>query len=337
MTKKTGLIIGSIAAAAVAAGFFLKRKRIPLTGKVVLITGGSRGLGLALAREFGAQGCHLALCARSEAELRKASEDLKNTGADVLTIVCDVTNRQSVEGMISQVLGHYSRVDVLVNNAGLIQVGPVDVLTVEDFEQAMDVMFWGPVYTTLALLPWMQAHGEGRIVNITSIGAKVPVPHLLPYCCAKFAAAAFSEGLAAELRRSGIRVVTIAPGLMRTGSHLNALFKGQREAESAWFSLGASLPGISMSAKRAARQIVASTQCGRAERILSTPANFLARFHGLFPGLTTEILALVNRVMPQGTDREPLRAADTAVIRKPWMSALTVLGQRAAREYLQPQ
>jgi short-subunit dehydrogenase len=192
------------------------------------------------------------------------------------------------------------------------------------------------VYTTLALLPWMKAHGEGRIVNMTSIGAKVAVPHLLPYSCAKFAAAAFSEGLNAELRRSGIKVVTIAPGLMRTGSYLNARFKGQREAESAWFSLGASLPGVSMSAKRAARQIVAATQCGRAERILTTQANLLARFHGLFPGLTTEILALVNRVMPQGPDREAVRAAETEVIRKPWMSALTVLGRRAAKEYLQP-
>lgn len=100
----------------------------------------------------------------------------------------------------------------------------------------------------------MRARRRGRIVNITSIGGKVGMPHLLPYTCAKFATVGLSEGLRAELGREGIRVTTIVPGLMRTGSHLKAMFRGQHEQEFTWFSLGASLPLVSMGAERAARQ-----------------------------------------------------------------------------------
>src|SRR5450759_4776995 len=114
------------------------------------------------------------------------------------------------------------------------------------FELAMDVMYWGVLYPTLAVLPQMREHKRGRIVNITSIGGKVSIPHLLPYNSAKFAAVGLSEGLRAELAMDGVTVTTIVPGLMRTGSHINAYFKGKQEREYTWFALGASLPVISM-------------------------------------------------------------------------------------------
>jgi short-subunit dehydrogenase len=181
----------------------------------------------------------------------------------------------------------------------------------------------------------MRQRSEGRIVNITSVGGKVSVPHLLPYCCAKFAAAAFSEGMSAELHGSGIKVVTIAPGLMRTGSYLNAIFKGAEEGEAAWFSISSSLPGLSMSADRAARQIIRATEMGRAERILTVPANLLARFHGLFPGVTAEMLGIIGRALPQ-TPIETKTGAQTHALNKPWLRALTTLGRKAAARYLQP-
>jgi short-subunit dehydrogenase len=196
-------------------------------------------------------------------------------------------------------------------------------------------MFWGPVYATLAVLPHMRRQGEGRIVNITSVGGKVSVPHLVPYSCAKFAAAAFSEGMRAELQGTGIKVVTIAPGLMRTGSYLNALFKGSEPEEATWFSLGSSLPGVSMSANRAAGQIVAATSQGCAERILSVPANLVARFHGVFPGLTADILGLVNRALPNGGPGAR-RGSEIPALQRGWLRALTTLGRKAAEEFLQP-
>ena len=172
-------------------------------------------------------------------------------------------------------------------------------------------------------------------MNITSVGAKVSVPHLVPYSCAKFAAAAFSEGLRSELRGTGVKVVTIAPGLMRTGSYLNALFKGAAEAEAAWFSLSASLPGISMSAERAAEQIIAATRRGSAERILSAPANVIARFHGLFPGATADMLGLVNKMLPRGGDQVEF-GTESRILQRPWFRALLTLGNQAAQRFLQP-
>jgi NAD(P)-dependent dehydrogenase (short-subunit alcohol dehydrogenase family) len=317
------------------------REKMTLRGKAVLITGGSRGLGLALAREFANRGCRLALCARDQQELESAKAALTAeaslaTGrAEVFVMPCDVADQEQVQRLIGAVIARFGSLDVLVNNAGIIHVGPFDTMTIDDFRIAMDVMFWGAVHTTLAALPHMRNRREGRIVNITSVGAKVAVPHLLPYSCAKFAAAAFSEGLRAELRGSGVKVVTIAPGLMRTGSHLNAVFNGAEEGEAAWFSLAASLPGISMSAERAARQIVTAAERGTPERILSLPANLLAHFHGLFPGVTTELLGLINAVLPHGGP-DTKTGADSSILREPWLRALTTLGRRAARRNLQP-
>jgi short-subunit dehydrogenase len=337
---RQNLLIASAAFAATGIGYAVWRRnrtKLSLRGKVVLITGGSRGLGLALARRFAVEGAHLMLCARNEQELATAQQDLAHFDVEVETTVCDVADQRQVATLVDNTLQRFGRIDVLVNNAGVIQVGPVDVMTIEDFRSAMDVMFWGPVYTTLAVIPHMRERRAGRIVNITSIGAKVSIPHLVPYSCAKFAAAAFSEGMRAELNGTGVKVVTIAPGLMRTGSHLNALFKGAQNGEATWFSLGASLPGLSMDADEAATRIVNATANGSAERILSVPANLLAHFHGLFPGATADLLGLISRLLPHGDNPNAVRGADTEALKEPWLQALTILGKKAADRFLQPQ
>lgn len=339
MSRKSVLLASAIAAA--AAGSAMKRagraweRQMCLRGKVVLITGGSRGLGVALARAFAAHGCKLVLCARDTRELELARQDLALSPESVLTVACDVSNRSDAESMVALAQQHFGTIDILVNNAGIIHVGPIHTMTVEDFESAMDVMFWGVVHCTNAVLPEMRRRGQGRIVNITSVGAKVSVPHLVPYCCAKFAAIAFSEGLRAELHGSGVKVVTIAPGLMRTGSHLNAVFKGAENNEAAWFSLGASLPAVSMNADRAAQQIVRATAAGTAERVLSIPASLLTLFHGLFPGLTADLLGVVNQALPQGRNKIET-GAESQILKTPWLRAATTLGRKAAERYLQP-
>ena len=228
-----------------------RRQEYDFRGKTVLITGGARGLGLVLAREFAAQGAHLVLCSRSAHELERAREELSGRGAQVLALPCDVGDQSQVDVLVREARDRFGRVDVLVNNAGLIQAGPMEVMTVADYEEAMRVHFWGPLCTTLAVAPEMQRRREGRIVNISSIGGRISVPHLLPYSASKFALVGFSEGLRAELAKDGVAVTTVCPGLMRTGSPRNALFKGQHQAEYAWFTLSDSLPGSSVSAESA--------------------------------------------------------------------------------------
>jgi NAD(P)-dependent dehydrogenase (short-subunit alcohol dehydrogenase family) len=305
-----------------------------MDGQVVFITGASRGLGLAMAEAFGHRGARVAICARSSDDLEQAQEHLADAGVEAFAVACDITQADQVQSTVQLVLERFGRVDVLVNNAGVMEVGPMSALAVEDFDDAIDTMVWGLVHPTFALVPSMRANGGGRIVNITSIGGKVSFPHLLPYSTAKFAAVGFSEGLHAELAKDRIRVVTVVPGFMRTGSHVNATFKGSPKAEYAWFSVGGSTPLTSIDADRAAERIVQATIRGEAEVTLSPQAKLAARFVGLFPGATSDLLGVVNRVLPSPGVRVEERSgtqSENVVSR----SFLTILGRRAARTYHQ--
>jgi NAD(P)-dependent dehydrogenase (short-subunit alcohol dehydrogenase family) len=330
-----------LAAAGLGAGLLgrevlARRRMADLQGQVALVTGSSRGLGYLLARELGREGCRLVLCARDAEELERARADLAGQGFDVLAVPCDVGDREQVEHLVAEATRRFGRVDVLVNNAGVIQVGPLETMTEADFTEAMDVMFWGVLHPTLAVLPQMRQRQSGRIVNVTSIGGKVSVPHLVPYSCAKFAAVGLSEGLRAELAGQGVQVITIAPGLMRTGSALNAYFKAPQTTEFGLFSVLGTMPIVSIDAERAARQIVDATRRGEAERILTLPANLAARFHGVFPGLTADILGLVNRVLPKAGGAGPERERGMEVhqrLRSPVLDTLMGWNLSAARRF----
>ena len=315
-----------------------QRREADLWGQVALVTGGSRGLGFLLARELAREGCRVAICARNQEELDSARARLEAEGAEVMAVQCDIADRGQVERMVTEVRSRFGQIDILVNVAGILRVGPVQTQTVKDFEDHMGVMFWGVLYPVLAVLPAMMERRSGRIVNITSIGGRVSVPRLLPYNAAKFATVGLSEGLRAELSRHGVSVTTVVPGLMRTGSHLNAHFKGDSKAEFAWFSLGASLPFPAMSAEKAARQIVGAAKRGEAEVILSVPAKILALFHGVFPGTTADILGLVNRALPGGNAREAAMERGFEVEREidsTILDTLTGLGRAAAKRFQQ--
>jgi NAD(P)-dependent dehydrogenase (short-subunit alcohol dehydrogenase family) len=326
-------LAAGVGAALAARALWRQLHAWDLRDRVVMITGGSRGLGLALAREFGRQGAIIALCSRDEEEVNRAIADLDGRSIRAVGDVCDVTDLCQVLGTVGSFEDALGRIDVLINNAGVIQVGPVDVMTLDDYEEAMAAHFWAPVYTTLSVLPGMRRRRQGRIVNIASIGGKVSVPHLIPYDASKFALVGFSEGLTAELARDGIGVTTVIPGLMRTGSPRNAIFKGQHRAEYAWFKIGDSLPLLSMSAARAARQIVRACRVGDAEVVLGLPAKAAVVFHGLFPGLTARLLGLINRVLPERGGIGTARARGEESVSGWSESWLTVLTQQAEREY----
>ena len=301
-----------------------------LKNKTVLITGGSRGLGLVMAREFARHGSRIVICARDEEELERARIDLEKFGVEVMVVRCDVRNRQEVNDMVAAVSQYFGNIDVLVNNAGVIQVGPLEVMTEKDFEEAMQAHFWAPLHTIMAVLPSMRQKKAGRIVNITSIGGKVAVPHLVPYSASKFALVGLSKGLRAELMKDGISVTTVCPGLMRTGSPRNADFKGQHRFEYAWFSISDSLPLLSVSAENAARQVVRASKRGQAELVISIPAKIAVLFESLFPEAMYQILGIVNQILPEpgGVGTQTMKGKESTSAWSP--SWLTTLNEEAA-------
>jgi short-subunit dehydrogenase len=168
-------------------------------------------------------------------------------------------------------------------------------MDIADFEQAMAVHFWGPLHTILAALPTMRQQRFGRIVNVTSVGGRLAVPHLTPYCCSKFALVGLSDAVRAEVRRDRIYVTTVLPGLMRTGSPFNAWFKGDHRAEFAWFLTMDSLPLLSLDGDTAARALVNACRHGDAEVILGIPAKLGIVAGAIAPGLVARLMALTNR------------------------------------------
>lgn len=307
------------------------KPRYDFSGRHVLITGGSRGLGLALARRLVEAGARLTICSRDSNELLRAEDDLTAMGGRVRIIECDVTDPDRVREMVAVARGSNGPVDVLINNAGIIQVGPLDEMRTEDFDQSLRTHFWAAYHTCQEVLPEMKARRQGRIVNIASIGGKVAVPHLLPYTAGKFALVGFSTGLRAEVARYGVTVTTVSPGLMRTGSHLNATFKGRHADEYAWFAVTNSTPGLSVSAPYAARSILDACATGDAELILGLPAKVAVAAHALCPNLTAHVLACVNRLLPaDGGGHAVLRGRDS---RGKVAPVLTALADRAAVDH----
>jgi len=337
----TGVAVASGAALGTAAGaVYLARRsrRRDLTGQVAVVTGGSRGLGLAVACELARAGCRLVIAARDPGELDAAEHRLRAAGAEVVAVECDVTDEAQVRRMVSTALARYGRIDVLVNNAGIIQVGPVEALTSKNFREAVDTMLFGMVHATLEVLPSMRERRSGHIVNITSIGGKVSAPHLLPYGTAKFATVGFSDGLRSEVAKDGIRVTTVVPGLMRTGSDVQAEFAGDASAEYAWFGVAAATPGLSMSASRAAKAIVRAMAAGRTQLVLTGPARLGALAHGVAPGAVQGALAAVNRLLPNGSGGTggTVPGIEAAAGVSDAVRKATVLNRRSAADLNQP-
>jgi len=329
--KTTQLLTPLLAVGTVIAIRALRRQEDwDFAGRTALITGGSRGLGLLIARELADAGARLAIVARDETELERARRDLTGRGAEVLVIAADVSDEAQVRHAVQHTVERFGRLDMLVNNAGIIQVGPFEHMALSDFQQAMDVHFWAPLHAIRAAIPHMRRQGGGRIVNISSIGGKVAVPHLTPYSASKFALSGLSDGVRAELAKDHIRVTSVYPGLMRTGSQLNALFKGRQREEFTAFALVGALPIASMDGERAARQIVEACRAGTPELTVSTQARTLVIMNALFPNLLAPLFALVARFLPAPTGREGDEAKSGWESRTPLApSIVTRLSDRA--------
>ncbi len=322
-----GIAVVSVASAVVATGAAVlvvravrNRKLAPTNPNaprpVVVVTGGSRGLGLAIATRFAAGSgssapARLVLASRNLAELQQAQATLLAQFAhlhpeDFHLVAADLSQPEEAHRLINEAIERFGRIDVLVNNAGIIDVGPIESQTLDIFERTMQVNFFAALYTTWAALPHLRKQtplaGTRRaaIVNIASIGGKIAVPHMLPYSAAKFALVGFSEGLHAELRHKGIRVTTVCPGLMRTGGEDHVNIVGDIEFERRWFTFAAKTPGLSVSTKYAANKIFHAVAAGRAEITISPQAWLAARIGGVFPETLQYLNAQTNQhILPK--------------------------------------
>ncbi|GGR18508.1 SDR family NAD(P)-dependent oxidoreductase [Deinococcus ruber] len=287
-------------AAAALALISARRLLVPpyvLADRVVLISGGSRGLGLALARVYADHGAKLMLLARDRAELERAAAELRQDDTLVGIVVGDITREEDARRAIAETLDTYGRLDVLVNSAGVIQTGPMPNLTLQDYQDAMNVNFFGALHLMMAARPAL-ATSRGRILNVASVGGKVGVPHLSGYSASKFALVGLGQAWRAELRREGIVLTTACPGLMRTGSARHAIIKGKHRLEYGLFATLDNLPLVSLDAAEAARRMVSAMQRGDAEPVIGGAAEILVRVQQIAPQLTAELLGLGNRLLP---------------------------------------
>jgi short-subunit dehydrogenase len=328
-------------ASAVAAAWFvvrrLSRREYSFRGRTVVLTGGTRGLGLAMARRFADEGARVWLIARSTDELAQAADDLAARGGWVRTIVADVRRGDHVGRVVDTVIAHGDRIDVLVNNAGIIEVGPVEHAKLEDFEDALATHFWGPLDLIRASLPHMRRNWEGRILNIASIGGRVAVPHLAAYTASKFALVGLSESLRAELMKEGILVTTVTPGLMRTGSYVNVKLRGRHADELKWFTAMSATPLTSMRADRAARMIVEGCRHGRATLTPGVQARLAIILNALAPNFVASLTAAVDAtLLPPPADSVRADTARQATEVDPGL-VKKILPAQTRREYHQPQ
>src|SRR5687768_9036960 len=333
--QKRNLMLGAAGVGAVLlTQAWRRRTDYDFATRSVVITGGSRGLGLVIARQLADEGARLTLIARDEDELARAAADIRvrQPFAELLTIVADVRRRYDAERAIAQALERFGRIDVLVNNAGIIQVGPADHMQLADYDDAMNTHFWGPLFMTVASLPHMRHLGEGRIVNISSIGGRISVPHMVPYSASKFALTGLSDGLRAELARDQIVVTTVCPGLMRVGSPINAAFKGQRPQEYSWFAIASSLPMLTISAERAGRQILDACRRGDAELVITVPAKLAVLARTVAPELFSAATSLIHRFLPRAVGAEGDVAQPGRSVGTDWAQSRVLAPMYAAAE-----
>ncbi len=252
---------------------------------VVLITGSSAGIGRATAFAFAEQGSRLVLAARSQDPLKQVALELEQTlDAEVLAIPTDVTDPDQVQALVAKALERFEQIDIVINNAGICMSGSTVDSTLEQWQQVMAVNFWGYVHLIRAVLPHLLSRRQGQIVNVGSIGAKLPLPQMTAYCASKYAVNGLTESLRLELAGSGLEVIGIHPGVVQSQFLERAIFTqpelGRARMEAALTGPLASTPEeVAAAIVRACRQHESDVVVGAAQWAVGA--------YRLFPDLVT--------------------------------------------------
>ena len=184
--------------------------------KIVVVTGASSGLGEATARLLSAQGATVVLGARRADRLQSLAKDLESRGGKALALTTDVTRREQVKALVDSAVQTYGRIDVMINNAGLMPQAPLERLKVDEWEQMIDVNIKGVLYGIAAALPHMQRQKAGHFINVSSVAGHRVGPGFAVYAATKYAVRALSEGLRQEVKPYNIRTTVISPGAVAT-------------------------------------------------------------------------------------------------------------------------
>ena len=303
----------ALGAAAVAAGAALASRRShvadreSLRDRVVLIAGGTRGLGYALAEDLARGGARVTIAGRDADTVARAVAKFAAEGLAVDGAVCDVRDRAAADALVARVEAGSGPIDVLVNMAGVIEVGSVWDQSLDDFRESVETHVFGPLHTMRAVLPSMRARGDGRIVNVSSIGGLIGVPHLAPYSAGKFGLTGLSQAYAAEVAHDGITVTLVCPGLMRTGSPDHAIFKGRHRAEYAWFAISDANPLLTSSTRHAVVRIVHAIARRQSFVTITPIARIAPVLNALFPRTMNRVLALAARLLPPPAEDQVTR------------------------------
>ncbi|WP_157947711.1 SDR family NAD(P)-dependent oxidoreductase [Abditibacterium utsteinense] len=277
------------------------RKALDFRGRVVVISGGSRGLGLNLARQLARGGAKLALIARDAAELELARQEIAALGAPCFVVAADICDESAAKSAIDSIAVHYGAIDGLINNAGVMQIGPLQHMNDADFRAAMELHFWAPWWLCRAATPHLKASGNGRIVNIASVGGRIAAPHMAPYIASKFALVGLSDAMRNELGTQKILVTTVCPGPMRTGSHVQIGFKGQRKSEYRILKFLLAMPGGAIEVDAAAKIILDAMRHGDPHVTFPFPIHLAALSCAIFPNLAGSLIRFITQFAPQPT------------------------------------
>jgi short-subunit dehydrogenase len=295
-----------IAAGALLAGFaswlayrYFTRREETYEGQSVVISGGSRGLGLEMARQLARAGARITLLARDPDELEVACQELKSISPNICTLVCDVTQKEHFEYALAETRARFGSVDVLIHNAGQISVGPFAAMEKNDYNSQIDLHLNAAIDSIRAVTPYFRQSEGGRILLISSIGGRIPIPHLPAYCASKAALGLLAESVRPELAAENISITVAYPGLIRTGSDVYAKFRGDAKREAKWFRTIDHLPIITMAQEKCARRALQATLDRRASIIVGAPAKLADFFYHTFPETYADITTLITRALPK--------------------------------------
>ncbi|MBE9215110.1 SDR family oxidoreductase [Plectonema cf. radiosum LEGE 06105] len=252
-----------------------------------IITGGSQGIGKSSALLFARKGYDLILTARSPEILSATAAEVSKIGTKVLAIPCDVSQEAEVNILISKALESFGSIDVLINNAGVCMTGPIEHTSLSDWHRVIDVNLWGYIHTIHALLPHFLQRQKGTIVNVGSIGGKLPLPEMTVYCTSKYAITGLTETLRLELKPKGIHVSAVHPSATDSNFMERAQFRGSsaQEAEKRRNSMSNFLKSPAASKPEDVADAIWNAVKHQKDEIVVGSGSFMSAAYKFFPGL----------------------------------------------------